>query len=133
MYRQDFSYFVCHGYPAVCDPCQPLYLAYDNCTNPTAFTLTIPYTLPPQTASVCGGGACSALLITLFPPPPVVHTVFGISTSRVLVSLALILLPHASSPPCLLLQGDFTVSLVSGHYFPKEIVVEVAYNFTSSP
>jgi hypothetical protein len=31
-----------------------------------------------------------------------------------------------------LYQGDFTLSLVSGHYFPKEIVVEVAYNFTSS-
>ncbi len=29
-------------------------------------------------------------------------------------------------------QGDFTVSLVSGHDFPKEIVIEVGYNFSSS-
>jgi hypothetical protein len=52
VFVQDFQYFQCHSYPPVCDPCQPLYLAYDNCTAPTAFTLTMPYTLPAAKASV---------------------------------------------------------------------------------
>jgi hypothetical protein len=29
-------------------------------------------------------------------------------------------------------QGDYTLSLLSGHYYPKEIVVEVKYNYTTN-
>jgi hypothetical protein len=52
VFRQDYQYFTCHSYPPVCDPCNPMYLAYNNCTAPTAFTLTIPYTMPAATATV---------------------------------------------------------------------------------
>lgn len=97
----DCQYFQCTGGydDQVCNTCEPYYVTYDNCKDPSQFTLTIPYIMPNKTASV-----------------------------RMCVVLGCNDLTFQTS--CL--QGNFTVSLVSGHYYPKEIVVEVAYNFTSS-
>lgn len=112
VFIDSYNYFVCHGGydDPVCDPCQPLYLKYDNCKAPTRFTLTIPFTMPPRAWPVL----CPAL-------PPA---------------------PAAAPNPCPFVVfvrvsvraqwSNFTISLISGHYYPKEIVIETYYNYTSN-
>mmetsp|Transcript_2562 Transcript_2562/g.3560 ORF Transcript_2562/g.3560 Transcript_2562/m.3560 type:complete len:172 (-) Transcript_2562:15-530(-) len=77
---QDNSYFQCHGYPEVCDPCKPLSLTYSpSCAKDaaTSFTFKTGYTLPAEQAT-----------------------------------------------------GNYTLSLISGHYYPKELVIEVYFQGT---
>ena len=83
VFKQNYDYFVCHGYPEVglpamrcqhtliplplwcpllvsqvCDPCKPNVLTYDNCTSPLHYSLDIDFVMPPPTASVSYSSPC---------------------------------------------------------------------------
>ena len=54
VFIDDYQYFQCHGGydDQVCYPCQPYFVTYDNCKDPSRYTLSIPFIMPNKTASV---------------------------------------------------------------------------------
>lgn len=78
----DCQYFQCTGGydDQVCNTCEPYYVTYDNCKDPSQFTLTIPYIMPNKTASVrmCVVLGCNDLYVPDFVFAGQLHCFLGV-------------------------------------------------------